>query len=483
MQYNFSKRKLGGTRKAIRVEVCKILRNMKKLLLTAISIFGLATISMAQVPTYVPTSGLLAWWPFSGNATDESGNGNNGTNFGATLTQDRNGNLNSAYSFSGNKITTPNQVIPQYQSFTVSFWVKPSSTAGVQEFMSQNFWPSAFYVGMNGGYIRCGDTWASTGAYVNNSVWQNIVIVRNYPSNVSIFINGVIAATQPTDIILGGSPSDPLVFGKQYGSNLEYYSGVLDDIGIWNRALSWNEVCQLYYNPNFNISALTSTVCAGNSVTLTTSGASTYTWSNSSNMPSIVVSPSTSVNYTVNGTTLSGCNVVATKSIIVNPSPIITFNVGDSTSICLGANTLLYASSAPLTSFFWSVGITSFSIIVSPTVTTNYTTTATNVYGCTKSAVCKVVVNSCTGINEVDEINLVDVYPNPTNGFLNISLTSELSQNSSLEIYDALGKLVFKQVLVNELNTVNIYNLVNGIYTFKVLNNSNLMKTGKLIKQ
>ncbi|MBK7683478.1 MAG: hypothetical protein IPJ26_13895 [Bacteroidetes bacterium] len=43
------------------------------------------------------SSGLVGYWPFCGNAVDESGNGNNGTTNGTTLTQDRFGNLNSAY--------------------------------------------------------------------------------------------------------------------------------------------------------------------------------------------------------------------------------------------------------------------------------------------------------------------------------------------------------------------------------------------------
>ena len=75
------------------------------------------------------------------------------------------------------------------------------------------------------------------------------------------------------------------------------------------------------------------------------------------------------------------------------------------------------------------------------------------------------------------------VYPNPNNGVLNISLTAELSKNASLEVYDALGKLVVKQVLDNELNSINISNLDYGIYVFKVLNNTNAVKIGKLIKQ
>ena len=57
---------------------------------------------MAQnIPSYVPKDGLVAWYPFNGNANDESGNGNHGTVNGATLTADRNGKANSSYSFDG----------------------------------------------------------------------------------------------------------------------------------------------------------------------------------------------------------------------------------------------------------------------------------------------------------------------------------------------------------------------------------------------
>ena len=55
-----------------------ILLKIKNILLTAILIFGFTTISIAQVPAYVPTNGLVSWWPFTGNANDFSGNGNNG---------------------------------------------------------------------------------------------------------------------------------------------------------------------------------------------------------------------------------------------------------------------------------------------------------------------------------------------------------------------------------------------------------------------
>ena len=70
-----------------------------KLLLLAMG-FALTTqLIIAQVPSYVPTNGLVGYWPFNGNANDESGNGNNGIVNGATLSSDRYGNAGKSYSF------------------------------------------------------------------------------------------------------------------------------------------------------------------------------------------------------------------------------------------------------------------------------------------------------------------------------------------------------------------------------------------------
>ena len=72
---------------------------MKRLLL--LITICISFVSFSQVPSYVPTNGLVGWWPFNGNANDEGGNGNNGTVNGAALTTDRFGNANSAYDFDG----------------------------------------------------------------------------------------------------------------------------------------------------------------------------------------------------------------------------------------------------------------------------------------------------------------------------------------------------------------------------------------------
>ena len=87
-----------------------------------------ASSAFAQVPSYVPTNGLVGWWPFNGNANDESGNGNNGTVNGASLTSDRKGIVNSAYEFNGTSfITLSDSSFPAANTArSVSFWIKPT---------------------------------------------------------------------------------------------------------------------------------------------------------------------------------------------------------------------------------------------------------------------------------------------------------------------------------------------------------------------
>ena len=79
---------------------------------------------LSQIPSYVPSNGLVGWWPFTGNANDLSGNGNNGTVNGATLTSDRFGNTSQAYNFDGNDNIDIGTLFlgSVNQSFTVSAW-------------------------------------------------------------------------------------------------------------------------------------------------------------------------------------------------------------------------------------------------------------------------------------------------------------------------------------------------------------------------
>ena len=78
-----------------------------------------------SVPSYVTTNGLVGWWGFNGNAQDNSGNGNHGTVIGATLTSDRFGNQNAAYSFNGvsNWIEVQDHLSLRPANITLATWV------------------------------------------------------------------------------------------------------------------------------------------------------------------------------------------------------------------------------------------------------------------------------------------------------------------------------------------------------------------------
>ena len=97
---------------------------MKKLLLI-LTLALVTQLTFAQnVPSYVPSDGLVGYWGFNGNADDQSGNGNNGTVNGATLTTDRYGNIGKAYNFNGSSnIQVPNSNSLQIgNQMTVSVW-------------------------------------------------------------------------------------------------------------------------------------------------------------------------------------------------------------------------------------------------------------------------------------------------------------------------------------------------------------------------
>jgi gliding motility-associated-like protein len=129
------------------------------------------------------------------------------------------------------------------------------------------------------------------------------------------------------------------------------------------------------------------TICAGQSATLTASGATSYTWSPGLPGVSQVVSPALNSSYTVSGTT-GGCISSAVAAVKVNPNPVVTINAP--ASICFGASAILTAGGGG--TYSWSTGATVATITVTPTVVTSYTVTATTL-GCTGSKTNTIGIN------------------------------------------------------------------------------------------
>lgn len=143
-------------------------------------------------------------------------------------------------------------------------------------------------------------------------------------------------------------------------------------------------------NPLPITSANSVTICAGNSATLTANGATTYSWSTTALSNSIVVNPAITTNYTVTGFQ-NGCSTSTVVSVVISTLGTLPVN---SATICAGQNATLTAGAA--TSYSWSTGSTTNSIVVSPSATTLYSLVA-NVGGCLFTGNATVsVINSAT---------------------------------------------------------------------------------------
>jgi hypothetical protein len=241
---------------------------MKKLQL--IFSITIASISFSQVPNYVPTNGLVGWWPFTGNANDESGNGNNGTVNGATLTTDRNGIANSAYSFDGisNSIEVSHQpIFNMGNNYTISAWFNLIDFNAVRTIINKNITGEGkndyfnLSVLNNSGiiYLQFGngvsvDTIGTTFP-ISLNTWHNTQMVMG--DSVSLYLDGVligkkIRALDPMENI------DPMSIGHWINQNI-FFSGKLDDLAIWNRALNQCEITNLY-NSQLGSSNTSSTI-------------------------------------------------------------------------------------------------------------------------------------------------------------------------------------------------------------------------------
>jgi hypothetical protein len=206
--------------------------------------------------------GLVAYYPFNGNANDESGNGNNGTVNGATLTLDRFGNTNSAYYFNG---TSAYIEVPDSNSLdvtgglTIMAWVKPdinNVTLPIvnkyrSDFGYRAYWLYGWTVGEHGPWFRVctGGPAENIGdAYVlellPTTSWT--FVSGTYDgSEVKLYINGTLKNTGTVSGMINTN-SLPLRIGADDELQINYFKGSMDDIRIYNGALSASEIQALY---------------------------------------------------------------------------------------------------------------------------------------------------------------------------------------------------------------------------------------------
>jgi len=304
-----------------------------------------STFVRAQLPSYVPSNGLVAWYPFNGNANDESGNGFNGVVQGALLTEDRFGNPNSAYAFlNGNRITS-SPVLPVGNApRSVSVWFKtaslnynPQTGLNVNVVLSYGSGPGTIGSGVSGQlevdtqngilFLNHYATSLTNGAFVSDNTWHNVIYTYD-GSNHKLFLDGIqidedyyVLNTGLTQLMFGGRAAEP---------NWHNFNGLIDDAAIWNRALNAQEINSLFTQlapctvSNFLLEA---TITEGE----------TYEF----NGQSLTIAGT----YEAVLTNAAGCDSVVTLNLSLIEPELYCIASASSASICLGQSSMLTCSS------------------------------------------------------------------------------------------------------------------------------------------
>ena len=195
---------------------------------------------------------LAGYYPFNANANDESGNNRHGTVNSATLTTDRDGNPNSAYSFSNTNINigqgwdTPDG--------TVAMWIYQNNSGGVQRFLSDRsgssnylslFVNTANEIGatmVNGAFVDIGQTMALT-----PNQWYHVAYTWG-AGGMKLYINGILHDSDPSTQVWNAN-SDMLI-GNSQAFSTQGWQGKIDDVRLYSRALTAEEIEDLVEAPS-----------------------------------------------------------------------------------------------------------------------------------------------------------------------------------------------------------------------------------------
>lgn len=398
---------------------------MKKIFTIVVALW-ISSAAWAQIPT----NGLVAYYPFNGNANDASGNGNNGTVNGATLTTDRYGIANSAYSFDGvsNYISiADNQYIRLLNTdFTFNAWILPNNTSYGHLFYkgqsSGNDYPK-YLMNLNnnqlGFHINGAGLGSGVWAYSNSitlTSWQMGTIVKS-GNTILFYINGVfINQTSVATPVSNTTGFDARIGGAEPNGG-GTFNGKLDDIAIYNRSLSALEITQLYQGCTATTSTSTQTACES------------FTWNGTKYTKSGTYSKTGLIN-------VKGCDSTATLNLTINPKPLKPTIGAWPGTLCLGTTTWMTTAEVYPT-YTWRrngvvVGSNSFKYLVDNGG--KYTLTVANQYGCENTSDSALVISYLPAAKPVIQGNLSFCVGSSTNLSTTFKSSSYVWRNDTTKV-------------------------------------------------
>jgi hypothetical protein len=446
----------------------------KNLLLTAIAIFGLALISNAQVPNYVSTNGLVGWWPFNGNANDESLNGNNGNSIIGNYTTDRNNIANSSFygdgSGSGLNISAMNNFPFENSNRTISVWFQcdtpfPSSDMVLFSYGDNTFATrfSVLLVNSTIGIEYMNGT--VVGNFIPNNIWHNIVVTYNGTgsSGISLYLDGVLLSSiisNPTNT-LNTQNSFIHTIGSLNG--IYNFVGKYDDIGIWNRELTQQEITELY-----NASNCSNNLTISPSINqLQTGSVANFIATTSDTFPSFVWQSDLGQGFQslINYGNYSGVNTSSLSiSNVQLPNHTQQVRVISTSGECIDTSNVA-------------------SINITDTCTVTINDTITTLISVTDTLVINTLI---TGLTAPNNSNTIKVFPNPANSHITIDFGNFASMNGyTLKITNSIGQTVYITSVNQQSSYVDLSTWSgNGIYFVQIIDTlNNTIENRKIVLQ
>ncbi|MFZ9982903.1 MAG: LamG-like jellyroll fold domain-containing protein, partial [Cyclobacteriaceae bacterium] len=307
------------------------------------------TFTIKILPAYLPTSGLVGWWPFNGNANDESGNGNHGVVDTAVPTTNRFNETQNGYQFNGIRGTVTFNSFPldpAQDEYTIQFWYRIDDLSKFLQIFANSIPHNFIGLGFNGYHsagqdfmlVGNGNLWLNEGNWTIPSgvsyatgKWSHFVMTKS-GTTYKIFVDGVLGNT----VTLGPVPSTSIKMG--FGSfggapDSEVLKGALDDVGLWNRALSQTEIQALFtaVEPKvLNVPSQYATIqeainaaVAGDTVKL---APGTYTESNISVTKSVIIKGNGAAESVIVDVAGAGRGFIITNSD-ANPASLINLTI------------------------------------------------------------------------------------------------------------------------------------------------------------
>jgi hypothetical protein len=448
----------------------------------------------AQAPSYVPSDGLVGYWPFNGNANDESGNGNDGIeNVSVQFAQDRFNNSNSAMQGGTGyfTVTTGFFNFGYNSTFTISLWFTQSQGGGGRIISTENpegqFRISTYGSGVNA--IQLGNSQNYIYDTINDLSWHNYTFIYDAGLAKKI-VDGVLEVTTNLNSAEALSYGYPFTIGAKAAPGYDLWNGKIDDIGIWNRALTEQEVQLLYNGCTVTPTAIVGEVTPLNFTTANyfcnDNPGSTFTWevsngiiSSGQGTNSIVVLWGNEGAGTVSvvETNAEGCDgPTASFNVNVQCSSNISSITGNLSPVVLTSTS--YTVNGPADSEYqWTVtngvitsgqGTTSVNVIWAAEGEGTLSVIETTNTGC-ESPVVTITTNAVITSVLEEKQSVLSIYPNPVNDQLTIiSQQNLLGQN--YQLIDAFGRVVMQGVINNSSTTLNTQALSAGVY-FLVIDN------------